>query len=184
MSSSTDASIEDADWLHLSDDEEIRWAGRPSRFTLAPSIAVAAVVVLVGGVFEVGLERLVGGGLPWPIAYAPLGVALVGIAIAVWAYADWLRLLYVLTDEEIYVKQGLVSRDVTQVRLDRVQNTAYDQSPRERLLGYGDVRVYTAGSSTEDVTFERIPNPDRVQNTLTDLLSDQSSQRPQERGGV
>ncbi|WP_306060484.1 PH domain-containing protein [Natronococcus wangiae] len=53
-------------------------------------------------------------------------------------YLCWLRLLYVITDEEIYVKYGLISRDITQVRLDR-ENTAYDQSILERVLSFGDV---------------------------------------------
>lgn len=177
--------VEDASWIHLTEDEEVRWVGRPSRFTLASSLAVAALLVLAGGVFEVALGRLAGdGSLPWPVAYAPLAVALVGLASAVWTYVDWLRLLYVLTDEELYIKRGLVSRDVTQVRLDRVQNTAYDQSTLERLLSYGDVRIYTAGTGTEDVVFENVPRPERVKNTLTELLSKQSPRVPGERGGV
>ncbi len=179
-----DERIESADWLHLTDDESVQWVGRPSRFTLAPSLALAGVIVLLGGAFEIILERVGGGSLPWPIAYAPLAVALIGIGVAVWTYVDWLRLVYVLTDEELYVKRGLVSRDVRQVRLDRVQNTAYDQTTVERVLGYGDVRIYTAGTGTEDVVFESVPRPERVKNVLTELLSEQTARRPRERGGV
>lgn len=179
-----DERVESADWLHLTDDETVRWVGRPSRFTLAPALALAGLIVLAGGVFEIVLERLAGGSLPWVIAYAPLGVALIGIGVAAWTYVDWLRLLYVLTDEELYVKRGLVSRDVSQVRLDRVQNTAYDQTTVERLLGYGDVRIYTAGTGTEDVVFENVPRPEQVKNVLTELLSEQSRRPPKDRGGV
>jgi len=177
--------IEGASWLHLTEDEEIRWVGRPSRFTLAASLALAAALVLAGGASQVVLERVANeGSVPWPVTYAPLAVALVGIGVAAWTYVDWLRLLYVLTDEEIYVKRGLVSRDVMQVRLDRVQNTGYDQSTVERLLGYGDVRIYTAGTGTEDIVFESVPRPERVKNTLTELLSEQSPRPPRERGGI
>jgi len=179
-----DERIEGASWLHLTDDEALQWVGRPSRFTLVPSLALAGVIVLAGGVFEIVLGRVTDGSLPWPIAYAPLAVALVGIGVAAWTYVDWLRLLYVLTDEEIYVKRGLVSRNVRQVRLDRVQNTAYDQTTVQRLLGYGDVRIYTAGTGTEDVVFESVPRPERVKNVLTELLSEQAPRTPQERGGV
>lgn len=59
--------------------------------------------------------------------YLPLSLVVVGLALAAFAYLNWVRLLYVITDEEIYVKYGLISRDVTQIRLDRVQNTAYNQ---------------------------------------------------------
>jgi len=179
-----DERIESADWLHLTDDEAVQWVGRPSRFTLTTSLALAGAIVLLGGALEIILEQVSAGSLPWPIAYAPLAVALVGIGVAVWTYVDWLRLVYVLTDEELYVKRGLVSRNVRQVRLDRVQNTAYDQTTFERLLGYGDVRIYTAGTGTEDVVFESVPRPERVKNVLTDLLSEQTPRSPRERGGV
>jgi uncharacterized membrane protein YdbT with pleckstrin-like domain len=105
----------------------------------------------------------------------------VGVAVAGLVYLNWLRLLYVITDEEVYVKEGLVSRDVTQVRLDRVQNTAFEQSVRQRVLGYGDVRLYTAGTNTEDITFERVPGPEQVSQLVTELLSERAESSGQHR---
>jgi uncharacterized membrane protein YdbT with pleckstrin-like domain len=79
----------------------------------------------------------------------------------------------VITSEEICVKHGLVSRDVTQIRIDRVQNTAYSQSVLERLCSFGDVEIYTAGSGTEDLVFRNVSRPERVKSVLTGLLSEQ-----------
>lgn len=77
------------------------------------------------------------------------------LASGIWTYAEWHRTLYVITDEEIYVKRGLISRDVTQVRLDRVQNTAYKQSVLERVLSFADVQVFTAGRASRTSLQER-----------------------------
>ncbi len=162
--------VEDADWLHLGDEEEIRWTGRPSKFTIALALALAALVTVLGFVASALLAAWTD--LPNWATVIPLLVMFAGIGWAIAVYLDWLRLLYVITDEQIYVKHGLISRDVTQIRLDRVQNTAYEQTIPERFLSYGDVNIYTAGTSTEDVTFRSVPNPERVKRTLTQLLSD------------
>lgn len=170
--------VEDADWVHLTDGETVEWVGRPSSYTIAASIVVGVVLAAVGIALSVWLSTSTD--VPSWAAALPLVLVVVGIARILVTYLNWIRLLYVITSEEIYVKHGLVSRDVTQIRLDRVQNTAYDQSVAERFLSFGDVRVYTAGTSTEDVTFRSVPNPERVKRTLTNLLSEQGRREPGE----
>ncbi|ELY56179.1 membrane-flanked domain-containing protein [Natronococcus amylolyticus DSM 10524] len=168
-----------ADWLHLTDDEQVQWAGRPSWLTIAASVAFGIGLAVLGIVLTVWLSGVITGEtVPSWVAYLPLALVLAGAGQVGATYLNWIRLLYVITDEEIYVKHGLISRDVTQVRLDRVQNTAYNQSALERALSFGDVVVYTAGTSTDDVTFRSVPNPERVKRTLTHLLSESRTTQP------
>lgn len=164
---------EDADWIHLADDETVRWTGRPSRYTITLALGAALALAIGGLVLTAWFGPVVNeSDVPGWLGYLPLVLTVVGVVWAVLVYLDWIRLLYVITDEAIYVKHGLVSRDVTQVRLSRVQNTAYSQSVLERLLSYGDVEVFTAGTSTQDVVFESVPHPVRVKETLTTLLAE------------
>lgn len=166
--------VENADWLHLTDGEEIQWTGRPSVFTIASDLVIAGVLFFSGFIVA-GLLIAFFEGTPIPdsLGLLALLVSAAALASGIWTYAEWLRTLYVITDEEIYVKRGLISRDVTQVRLDRIQNTAYEQSIFERVLSLADVQVFTAGSAVEDLVFESVPNPEEVKRTLTTLLSDQ-----------
>lgn len=169
--------VTEADWLHLTDDEQVRWSGRPSRVTLVPALLAAVVLVLVGVGLTLSIRPLfLDRGWPVAISYLPLLLAAAGIAYGVYVYLQWVRLLYVITDEEIYVKIGLVSRDVTQVPLTRVQNTSYNQSVLERLLSFGDIHVYTAGTHTDDLILENVPNPERVKATLTAQVSERHVQ--------
>lgn len=167
--------VENADWLHLSEEETVRWTGRPSRYTIALAVIGGTVLGILGIVLTLWLLPIAADAVvPRWFGYGPLVFTAAGLWLAVGTYLNWVRLLYVITDEEIYVKHGLVSRDVTQVRLDRIQNTAYNQSILQRILGYGNIRIYTAGTSTEDLTFQNVPNPERIKGILTELLSEQS----------
>ncbi len=38
----------DANWLHLTEGEQIQWSGRPAWVTVAPAIAVGIVIAIVG----------------------------------------------------------------------------------------------------------------------------------------
>ena len=175
--------VADADWLHLHEGEEVRWSGRPSQYTLVPA-TVTMVLLVVAGALLTGWWHpyVMEQGWPTVIGYVPLLLALVGIAYGTWVYLLWLRLLYVITDEEIYVKIGFISRDVTQVPLTRVQNTSYNQSVLERLLSYGTIHVYTAGTHTDDLRLRNVPNPGRIKEILTKQLSERHTAQSQPRG--
>jgi len=163
--SSTDR-LQSADWLTLSGDDTIEWTGRPSLFTIAPQI-IAAFVVAVGGAFVVSL---LGSAVALP-AFVHLLPLVAALAVLGVAGLRWYRIRYVITSSEVYIKRGFVSLDVDQIRLARIQNTTLSQSLVERILGYGDVTAYTAGSDTLNIEFRAVPNPARVNETLSTLLN-------------
>lgn len=164
-------SVENADWIQLDDDEEVLWTGRPSLYTILVAVIGGLLIAIVGIVFTILLSRAIESrNLPALLGYLPLLLTVAGVAWAALAYLNWLRLLYVITSSEIYVKYGLVSRDVTQIRLSRIQNTTFEQSVLQRLLGYGDVRIYTAGTGTDDIHFNDVPDPETVTQLLSDVM--------------
>lgn len=185
MTRDTRDRLADADWLHLTDGEEIRWTGRPSRYTIAASLIVAGALVVAGVAITFWLVPLADGGeVPDWLGFAPLLLTLYGVVRGTATYLNWRRHLYVITDEGVYVRYGLVSRDITQVPIDRVQNSSFDQSMLQRALSFGDVHIFTAGSSTEDLTFENVPNPHVVSEALTVTQSEQRERQQEPRGAV
>ena len=130
------------------------------------------------------LGALEGIGVPDWLGVAPLALALYGVVRGARTYLRWRRHLYVITDEGVYVRNGLVSREITQVPTDRVQNTSFDQSILQRALSFGDVHVFTAGSSTEDLTLESVPNPQEVSETLTPSKTRHYDRDREPRGAV
>jgi len=144
------------DWLWTHDDEQVRWRGRPRLTAIADSVAAGVLVVLVA----IGLAAAVDARLA--------ALAVLGLPIPVWGYFRVKRTTYCVTTRAVWLKTGVVGRSVRRVTLSRVQNTAYSQSIRGSLFGYGSVTVEVAGGP--DVRFRRINDPRDVQETITELI--------------
>lgn len=153
------------EWFHLSDVEDVVWESRPHPVAMGTGLPIGLALVLAGTLVvawsmpEAGVTFAVG-----------VAVTLLGIVLALSRYLVWTNTRYVITTDELYKKRGIVSRDVTQFRLDRVQNTTLEQTGVGRVLGYGTLTVFTAGSGGPELTFEHVPQPERASSLLSDRL--------------
>ncbi|USZ71045.1 PH domain-containing protein [Natronosalvus halobius] len=164
----------DADWLHLADGEAVVWESRPHPIDMGWKLPMGLGLMLIGIVVlglsagtEYGLARAIG-----------LAVGAVGLVVVTATYLRWTSTRYVLTTSQLYRKRGILSRDVTQFRLDRVQNTTLEQGVLERFLGYGQLTVYTAGSADPELTFTHVPNPERAAGRLSAELEGDTGIQP------
>lgn len=69
---------------------------------------------------------------------------------------------YVITDERLHIRRGIVSRTIQETRLGRVQNVTVSQSIWERLLQIGKAEFDTASQDQNDFVFAGIADPDEV----------------------
>lgn len=141
----------------LTDDEEIIREFHPHWRVLLLAlmwvvVAVAAVTVVVGWVDGAG---------QWVL----LAVALVAVAFALPPIVSWRFRLYVLTTERIVVRDGVVTRSSTEIPLESINNVLFSQSIVERLLGYGDVLIESAGSQGQSRLTD-IPDPEAFQSEV------------------
>jgi len=155
------------EWLHLGEDESVVFESRPHPVAMGWGLP-AGLLLILGGLVLVGWATAEG----WTVAVTILGLlaALIGFAVVGVRYLLWTNTRYVITTAELYEKRGVFSRDVTQFRLDRVQNTSLRQSAIGRLLGYGELTVYTAGSGDPELTFEWVAQPSRASAVLSEQL--------------
>lgn len=172
------SSVATADWIVLGDGESVVWTDRPSLYPIVPWVLLGLALAVLG-VWSVRTITIPTGPLPvesqW-IQALPLVLVPIGVVGSGWLYLRRWSVQYVLTSEVLYAKRGFLSRSVSQVRLDRIQNTAFTQSSIERLLGYGDVLVYAAGSDRTDLRLDDVRDPQGVNRTLSARL-DESSRR-------
>jgi uncharacterized membrane protein YdbT with pleckstrin-like domain len=69
---------------------------------------------------------------------------------------------YTITDRRLNIRRGIVSREVQETRLERVQNVNYQQSIYQRLMQIGDVDFDTAAGDDYNFVFAGVANPDDV----------------------
>lgn len=162
-----------ADWIQLAPDERVAWRGRPSARTLAGDLLPGALLVALGVAAGVALALgVTDATFPRWTWLLPPALIVVGAALAALPALRWRSTHYVITSNEVYKREGLISESVEQLRLDRVQNTSYSQSAGQRLLGYGDVVIHTAGSggTRPEIVFDDVPDPAEVHRILSAQL--------------
>ncbi len=162
------------EWVTLTDGEKIVWSAPPSLRPYAVEMLVPVVVVVAGlAVLVVPISGLAFvGALPAGVTglaqLALAGVlALIGVAAVAGELLRWYSHRYLVTTEEVYHKRGIVSRDVTNLPMDSVENTSFTQSTIGRLLSYGDVHVVTAGTDGSEVVFTKVDDPSDVVEHIT-----------------
>jgi uncharacterized membrane protein YdbT with pleckstrin-like domain len=69
---------------------------------------------------------------------------------------------YTITNRRLNIKRGIVSKEVQETRLERVQNVNYSQSVYQRLMQIGDVDFDTAASDDYNFVFNGVADPAQV----------------------
>ena len=139
--------------MELHPGEQIIFQGRPSwRSTL--QFYVGGLVLAVGAGLIAGLIEDTGLGVG-------VGIAVFAVVLLV-GFLKRLGTRYVVTDERLHIRRGLVSRHIQETRLERVQNVNTDQSVFQRILQIGTVDFDTAGTTDSDFSFTGVAQPERV----------------------
>jgi len=152
------------EWRWLGEDESVVWEGRPRLSTMADSLVAGLVVILAAGWLAVQLDPRLA------------VVSLLGVPIPVWGYLRITNTTYLVTTRAIWVKTGVLGRSVRRISLSKVQNTAYEQSARGSLFGYGTVTIEVAGG--RDIDFRRVDDPRPVQESIDDQIGDAETEIP------
>lgn len=69
---------------------------------------------------------------------------------------------YLITDERLHIREGIVARSIHETRLSRVQDVHIEQGVFERLMRIGKADFDTAADRDDQFVFRGIADPDRV----------------------
>ncbi len=147
--------------FNLGPGEQIVFEGHPSwrailDYYLKGAVATALVAAVVW-LFGKTIGDSVNGGLV-------VGVLIVGAAITVLSgFLKRVSTNYTITTKRLHIKHGIVSREVQETRLNRVQDVSYSQSVFQRILQIGHVDFDTASSDgPTDFVFAGVANPGEI----------------------
>jgi uncharacterized membrane protein YdbT with pleckstrin-like domain len=158
------------------DAEKIIYEGHPSWRGILSFYAKGAGIIIVVAAIAALITRITGDSIAWGTVIL---VAIAGIAIVtVVGLIRRVTITYTISDRRLYIKRGILSKQVQQTNLTRVQNVNTSQSPVDRLLRVGRVDFDTAGTDDSDFTFVAVANPDAIVSFVHD------AQREAERAGT
>jgi uncharacterized membrane protein YdbT with pleckstrin-like domain len=144
----------------LAPGEQVMFQGHPSWRSIIAFYIKGLFVVLIAAFVVAIVTNITGDGTDSSLVTL---VAVVGVAVIVLAgFIKRVTVHYTITTRRLHIKRGIISREIQETRLERVQNVNYDQSVLQRLLQVGDVDFDTAAGDDFNFVFAGVANPDEV----------------------
>jgi uncharacterized membrane protein YdbT with pleckstrin-like domain len=140
--------------LNLSPGEQVIFEGHPSwRAILGfylKGLLVAVILGVIAKLFDAGSATV-------------FLIVLVVIALTVLiGFIKRVATTYTITNRRLNIKRGIISREIQETRLERVQNVNYRQSVYQRIMQIGDVDFDTAATDDYNFVFAGVADPAEV----------------------
>ena len=156
--------------MDLREGEHIIFEGHPSWRAILSFYLKALVIALMAG--AIGWLAVSSG---TGIAVA-LGVFLVAVIVG---FVRRMATTYSITNQRLRIRRGLVSRNVQETRVDRIQNVNTEQGVLDRILLVGTVDYDTAGTDDADFSFVGVGQPEKVAKKVEQALHEASQAQAQ-----
>ena len=143
--------------LNLSPGERIIFEGHPSWRSILGYYLKGVAIAAAAGAVTALITRVTGDDVNSGLVFL---VVLAIIALTVLAgFIKRVATTYTITDRRLNIKRGIVSREIQETRLERVQNVNYRQSVFQRMMQIGDVDFDTAASDDYNFVFTGVAEP-------------------------
>jgi len=137
--------------LNLSPGEQLIFQGHPSWRAILGFYLKGIVVAAIAGV----VAKLFGAGSGTVFLVV---LVIIGLTVLI-GFVKRVATTYTITDRRLNIKRGIVSREVQETRLERVQNVNYRQSVYQRIMQIGDVDFDTAATDDYNFIFAGVADP-------------------------
>lgn len=128
------------------------------------------VAAILAGVIAGVVTRATGRSVD--AAWVTVAVFIVFLVVLAWGLIRRLATTYTITNRRLTIRSGLMSREMHETRIERVQNVGVRQRLLERMLGIGTVDFDTAGGAAYDFSFRGVEDPGRIVKTVNAALED------------
>jgi uncharacterized membrane protein YdbT with pleckstrin-like domain len=145
----------------LSEDEELVLDLRPHWWFVAPASAYLGLALLASA-FVFTQDRNTFWRIVGFLVALGLIVAVVNFALR---YAQWVTTNFVVTDERVISRSGVVAKRGVEIPLHRIDRASHHQSLFGRMIGTGDLTIESADQGGRQ-TFSDIRSPGVVQREI------------------
>ena len=133
----------------------------PFAWTVLLAAAVIATAIYTKPSFDwLQWGVLAAGGVAWLI-------------LGFYPFISWWFTLYVLTNERLIARSGILSRHGLEIPLEQINDLSFHQSIIERVLRCGDLLIESAGEQGQS-RFSNIPEPEQFHSLLYRVREERS----------
>ena len=139
--------------INLNPGERVIFQGHPSWRAILGFYLKGVLVAVILGVIA---KLIWGDGTAFLVILAVLAITVLA------GFVKRVATTYTITDRRLNIKRGIISREIQETRLERVQNVNYRQSVYQRLMQIGDVDFDTAATDDYNFVFYGVADPGDV----------------------
>jgi uncharacterized membrane protein YdbT with pleckstrin-like domain len=150
--------------------ENVFFHGHPSWRSMLAFYLRGLAVAIVAGVIAGLVTRAAHGSVQ--VGWVAAAVLVVFVVVLIWGLIRRIATTYTITNRRLTIRSGLLSREMHECRLERVQNVNSRQRVLERMLGIGTVDFDTAAGAAYDFTFRGVEDPGGIVRTVNTALED------------
>lgn len=162
--------------------EIVFFDGHPSWLSLSALLSRGLLAAVAAGVLA-GVITVISAGHV-QVSWVIVAVAVAFAILFATAQLRRLQTRYAITNRRLTIETGILSRNLHQTRLERVQNVNATQSLGERILHVGTVTFDTAGEAEFDFAFRGVDNPRAIVRTVDRALQQLRGGEPPAPGGL
>jgi uncharacterized membrane protein YdbT with pleckstrin-like domain len=150
--------------------EQVFFHGHPSWRSMLAFYVRGLLVAVLAGVIAGIVTRATGRSVD--VSWVSVAVLVVFVVVLAWGLIRRIATTYTITNRRLTIRSGLLSRELHECRLERVQNVNTRQRLLERMLGIGTVDFDTAAGAAYDFSFRGVEDPGGIVRTVNAALGD------------
>ena len=137
---------------------------------------VGIVITVIAPNLQLSLVPAIGEVIPLDLIHSILrwtGIVVLaaGLLGAIIRFLRWRSTVYTVTNNRILRQTGIIGKSLVDCSLSKIQNIFLDMTILGRLLGFGTIRVATAGTSGVEIRLEYMKNPMKVHRELNETIT-------------
>ena len=76
----------------------------------------------------------------------------------------------IITRRQVTLRSGLLGKTELSIPISKIQDVSIQYDVKGRMLGYGTIRIESAGRGDTEITAEYIKDPENVKRTILSLI--------------
>jgi uncharacterized membrane protein YdbT with pleckstrin-like domain len=156
--------------VDLEPGEHVFFHGHPCWRSMVAFYVRGLLVAIVAGIVVGIITRVTSHSVE--VGWVAPAVLVVFIVVLVWGFVRRWATTYTITNRRLTIHVGLLSSELHETRLERVQNVRCQQRILERVLQVGTVDFDTAAGAAYDFSFRGVDDPRGIVRTVNSALEE------------